>query len=125
MQPDAREAAHLRDMLDYARRVARLVAGVSPNQYLADEPRRMAVERGLEVVGEAARRTSADTRARYAHIAWRAIIGQRNVLAHEYGSIQQEMVWTAAVRHTPALIQQLVEIVPDPPDSTALPWNHE
>lgn len=125
MPLDAREVAHIRDMLDYARRVERLVAGMSLEQYMTDQPRQMAVERGLEVIGEAANRTSAATRAAYEHIPWRAIIGQRNVLAHEYGTILQEMIWDTASRDTPVLIRQLLEIVPDNPDSEALPWNQE
>lgn len=123
MPPDARELAHLRDMLDYARRVERLVTGVAYDQYLADDMRQLAVERGLEIVGAAANRTSPETRARYPDIPWRAIIGQRNVLAHEYGKIQQDKIWETAIRRTPVLIRQLLEIVPDNPDPGALPWN--
>ncbi|HEX7048049.1 MAG TPA: DUF86 domain-containing protein [Gammaproteobacteria bacterium] len=41
------------------------------------------------------------------HIPWRDIIGQRNILAHEYGQIDHEMIYRTAVRDIPVLAEQL------------------
>ncbi len=37
------------------------------------------------------------------------IVAQRHVLAHEYGEIQEELIWRVAVQHLPELIRQLEE----------------
>jgi uncharacterized protein with HEPN domain len=37
-------------------------------------------------------------------------VGQRNVLAHEYGDVDPAMMWGLARRHIPVLIQQLEQL---------------
>jgi uncharacterized protein with HEPN domain len=47
----------------------------------------------------------------HSEIPWRAIIAQRNVLAHEYGEIKQERMWLVATERVPDLIKKLKPIV--------------
>ena len=54
---------------------------------------RGAVERHLEIIGEAANRVSPDFQANHPEIPWRRIIAQRHVIAHEYGEIKHELIW--------------------------------
>jgi uncharacterized protein with HEPN domain len=58
MKPSERDAAHLWDMLDTARRVQELAAGISYDTLMVDIRTRYALERALEIIGEAARRIS-------------------------------------------------------------------
>ena len=68
MQPDARDAAYLWDMLDAARAVQEFEAPRSLSDYVADRMLRGAVERHLEIVGEAANRVSRGFRAAHPEI---------------------------------------------------------
>jgi len=52
-------------------------------QYMDDRKLQLAVERSLEIIGEAARRVSPVFRESHPEVPWRRIIGLRNVLAHE------------------------------------------
>jgi uncharacterized protein with HEPN domain len=45
-------------------------------------------------------------------IPWGRIIAQRNVLAHEYGEIEDEIVWAVATVSIPDLIFLLEPLVP-------------
>lgn len=83
MHPDIRNAAYLLDMLQHARGVVRAVRGRTFAEYAADEDLRLAIERRIEIIGEAARRVSESFQASHPEIPWRKIIAQRNVLAHE------------------------------------------
>jgi len=65
------------------------------------------------VVGEAANHVSEEFRDKHPEIPWAQIIGQRNVLAHEYGEILIERVWLAATKSVPALLKTLSGLVPD------------
>ena len=56
MPPEERDPAYLWDMLDAAQTVRQLVAGLSVNSYLRDRRTQLALERGIEIVGEAAGR---------------------------------------------------------------------
>lgn len=58
MLPDERDAAYLLDMLRAAEKVRRFVKAVRQEEFFADEVLRDAVERNIEIIGEAARKVS-------------------------------------------------------------------
>ncbi|MGA7802556.1 MAG: HepT-like ribonuclease domain-containing protein [Gammaproteobacteria bacterium] len=111
MKPLERDAAHLWDMLDAAKQAAAFTATLDFDQLLADARTRYAVERALEIVGEAARRVSSETMAGHPEIPWAGIIGFRNVLAHKYGAIDYQRLYTVVKEGVPALIVALEGIL--------------
>jgi len=115
MPPDDHDAGYLLDMLEHARGITRAVSGLKFEDYAADENLRLAVERRIEILGEAARRISDDFRGAHPEIPWGKIIGQRNILAHEYGEIDDRLVWQVAVTHVPALVGLIEPLVPPRP----------
>lgn len=69
---------------------------------------RSAVERQLEIVGEALRRLSRvdpDTASRVSGLE--SIVGFRNVLAHGYDAVSDRVSWDIVQRHVPALLSLL------------------
>ncbi len=116
MELDDRDLAYLWDMLEYARHVAAILAGKSKQDWEKDITLRLAVERGLEIIGEAARRISDRLKKQRPDIPWKDIIGQRNILAHDYGNIDYDLLYRTAVRDVPALIDELSELLPPPPE---------
>ena len=111
MRPDERDAAYIWDMLDAAQTVEQLVSGMSFVDYDKDRRTQLAVERALEIVGEAAGRVSTPFQNTHPEIPWRQIIGQRNVLAHEYGEIKQDRLWKVAKENIPQLIKMLKPLI--------------
>ena len=111
MQPDQRDAAYLWDMLDAAQMVEQLSSSMDFTQYSIDRRTQLAVERSLEIIGEAAGKVSALFRNAHPEIPWRQIIGQRNVLIHEYGEIKQERIWKVVKENIPQLIELLKQFV--------------
>jgi len=85
---------------------------MSYEQYLRDRKVQMAVERALEIIGEAARKVSDKTKAGQPAVPWKSIIAQRNVLAHEYGEIKQDRLWAVVKNHIPSLIDDLEKVIP-------------
>ena len=115
MRPEERDPAYLWDMLDAAETLQALAAGLSEAAYLADRKTQLAVERAIEILGEAARRVSPSFQQAHPEIPWSGIIGQRNVIAHEYGEINQERLWIVATVHVADLIPKLRKVVPPVP----------
>jgi uncharacterized protein with HEPN domain len=115
MLPNEADAAYLWDMLDAARTVREFASAVAYHQYLQDRKLQLAVERCLEIIGEAARHVSEDFRQAHPEISWRRIIAHRHVLAHEYGEIKQEQIWLVATVRVPELIALLEPLVPPMP----------
>lgn len=77
-----------------------------------------AVIREIQVIVEAARLISEETKVTHNAIAWRAIAGMRNRVIHEYFDIDLDILWDTLRNDIPPLIQQLECIVP-PEDPTA------
>jgi uncharacterized protein with HEPN domain len=81
---------------------------------------RSAVERMIHVIGEAARGVSKTLREVHPEIPWKGIIGQRDVLAHDYGRINHARIWDIATVHVPDLIRKLEPLLPPIPDEPEL-----
>lgn len=80
---ESRDPAYLWDMLDAASALSTFVDGRTFGEYQADRMLRNAVERNIEIIGEAANRVSHSFQQSHPEIPWRNIIGQRNMLIHE------------------------------------------
>jgi uncharacterized protein with HEPN domain len=115
MPRETEDAASLWDMLDAAQAVSRFVQGRSFKEYTEDLMLRSAVERQIEIIGEAARCVSEDFQRSHPEIPWRGIIGQRHVLAHDYADVKHDRLWRAATELVPELIRLLEPLVPPAP----------
>lgn len=112
MPLSSRDAAYLWDMLQTAREVAEMIEDYDFPGFFENRILLRAIERSVEIIGEAARRVSEDARAATPAIPWQKIIGQRNILAHEYGQIDYEILYKTATRDIPELINLLEEALP-------------
>lgn len=115
MPRERSEAASLYDMIKAAEATLRHVAGRTRDDYERDEMLRHAVERSVEIVGEAARRLPRDFRDRHSQVPWRAVMATRHILAHDYDEVDNDIVWRIATSHIPALLDQLRPLLPPPP----------
>jgi uncharacterized protein with HEPN domain len=115
MPPEGRDAAYLWDIVEAARTIRDFTRDVSLADYARDRKLQLAIERALEIVGEAARRLSDTFRAEHPEVPWPQLIAQRNVLAHEYGEIKKERIWLVATQRIPELIGILEPLLPVPP----------
>lgn len=97
--------------------VQRFVAGRSFEEYVASELIQSAVERKIEIIGEAARRVSAELQKEHPEIPWSRIMAQRHVLAHDYGRILHDRIWRVATIHIPDLVPLLIPLIPPAPES--------
>ena len=113
MEPTEQDAAFLWDMLTAARAVVRFTAGYDLPRYLSDEVLQAAVERKLEIIGEAARHISPIFQNAHRGIPWAKIRGQRNVIAHDYGRIEHDRLWAVVSVYLPELIAQIEGVIPD------------
>ena len=99
----------LRDIADCCAAAGRFAAGKSFPDYLADEMFRSAVERKLEIIGEAfAKLEETDPALTENFPELRKIIGMRNRIIHGYDNVDEELVWDVVQNKLPAL-QQKVE----------------
>ncbi len=62
-----------------------------------------AIIRQLEIIGEATKRLSSEVREDHPEIPWRRLAGLRDVLIHDYMSVDLEAVWAIVQDGVPAL----------------------
>lgn len=118
MRRSRRDAAYLADMLDSAQAVGEMTRGVSRADFESSRVLRRAVEREIEIIGEAARSVSEHFKQAHPLIPWKRIISQRNLLAHEYGHVDASQLWTVATRRIPELTVLIAPLVPPLPTLT-------
>ena len=83
----------LRDILEAITEIEQMLAGSSLDLFTADKMRRMATERYLEVVCEAARRLTDEVKEDAPNIEWQKMIDFGNVLRHAYHATKVDTVW--------------------------------
>ena len=107
-----RDLVYLLDTLQAARLAVSYVEGVVEEMGLQDTQRQDSVIRRIEIIGEAARRISPQTRTAYPDIPWNAMIGMRNLMIHDYDDVDLQTVWRTVQHDLPALIARLEPLVP-------------
>jgi uncharacterized protein with HEPN domain len=111
MRPENRDLGFVWDMQEAAKDINNFVKGVSLEKFNQNLMIRYAIERQLLVIGEAANHVSDNFKENHAHIPWQVLIGQRNILAHQYGEINTEKVWQTATTNIPELLASLRKIL--------------
>ena len=101
----------LRDMLDYACRARDAVAARSREDLDRDHVLGAALERFVEVIGEAAGRLSDETRDASPQVPWSEIIALRNRLIHGYFAVDHDILWTVIQDDIPELTAVLEDLV--------------
>ncbi len=112
MTPPLESRKYLWDALRAADWVTLHIASRRWEDYLVDETLRLAVERQLEIVGEALgqmARRDPDTASAIPELG--QIVGFRNVLAHGYADIDHERVWRIITTQLPGLRETLARLL--------------
>lgn len=71
-----------------------------------------AVVRNLQIIGEASKKVSPETRAASPELPWRDMAGMRDRIVHDYFGVSLEIVWDVVENHLPPLreiVQRLLQ----------------
>lgn len=107
----SRSEAALLDMLAAARLIVDFRGSLTREQFERDSKTRSAVLHQLLVLGEAAKRVSADTRSAYPQVPWQFAAGMRDRLIHGYDDVDFDEVWRTITGDVPNLISELEAII--------------
>jgi uncharacterized protein with HEPN domain len=101
----------LEDILQSCKKIQRYVKDMTLAQFKLDEKTYDAVIRNLEIIGEAAKQIPDTVRIMMPEIEWRKAAGLRDMLAHAYFGIDDEILWDVIQHKLPELKQVVKNIL--------------
>ena len=101
----------LLDMLDAISGIESFIYGLSETEFLSDTKTQAAVERYLEILGEAANKLPDIVYQHNQQIEWHKIISLRNRIIHAYFDVNKAIIWNIAKKFLPKLKDDLEKIV--------------
>jgi uncharacterized protein with HEPN domain len=107
------EGLYIEDIKAACERVSRFTRGMSISGFIQDDLTYHATLRNLEIIGEAAKNISEELKSKYPQVKWRKIAGFRDIVAHEYFGVSDEIVWDVIQNEIPLLTRQIQEISKD------------
>ena len=98
---------HIADILYAIERCQRYVDALDSGDPDLVDMAEDAVERNLQIIGEAANHLPSEVTDAYPEIAWPQVRGFRNILVHQYFGVDTETVRDVIQSHLPALADAL------------------
>jgi hypothetical protein len=85
MSHNERDKSYIYDILKYSQEIIDIVKGENHNSFVNNRIKRLAIERLIQIIGEAANHLSKDFMQENQDIPWSKIIELRNKIVHDYG----------------------------------------
>jgi len=104
---------YIDDILESIAKIRLYVEGTSFEWFCSDPRTIDAINRNLGIIGEAANRIPEDIKNKYSDIEWSRIIGLRNIIIHDYSSVDREIIWDIIQNKLFLLEMQVKEILKD------------
>lgn len=104
------ERERLVDILEAIEKIEKYAAR-GKDEFEREELVQMWIVHHLQIIGEAASRLSGDFKEAHPDVAWKQIIGMRNILVHGYFEIDLELVWAVVEDHLPELKRRMSDIL--------------
>ena len=100
------DARRVEDILEFATELEKCV-DLGESHFLENKVTSRAIERIVELIGEAASAMSPEGRSYYPDVDWSGALGMRTWLAHAYHRINAELLWKTATESVPEMVQKL------------------
>jgi uncharacterized protein with HEPN domain len=94
-------------MLESIHRITTYIAGMTYESFVTDTKTQDAVIRNLEILGEATKNLTEETRAKYPNIPWSSMTKTRDRLVHHYFGVNLDIVWQVITLELPRLVAEL------------------
>ena len=101
----------LKHILESISEIEKYTKDISEEKFSRSTQIQDAVVRRLEIIGEATKNIPIAIKEQYDFIPWKKIAGSRDVLIHDYFSVDLGSVWDTATKDIPELKQNIGKIL--------------
>ena len=101
------------DIIEAIEKVLAYSAGMTFEQFAADQKTIDAVVRNFMIIGEAATHLPDDFIERHGDLFWREMRDMRNIVVHEYFGVDNVIVWKTLQKNLPPLLPLLKDLIKD------------
>ena len=101
---------YLADILEAVNNIRDYTNGLTFRDFASDRKTIDAVNRNFGIIGEAANRIPYEVKNKYPNIKWHRIIALRNIIIHDYTSIDLEIIWDIIKNRLSLFEKQIEEI---------------
>jgi uncharacterized protein with HEPN domain len=105
------EKLFLQDIIDFCEHIAAYIKDVDKAGFLSNRMLQDALVRKIEIIGEAVKNISNETRQYFPHVAWKEIAGMRDRIAHGYFNVDLDIVWKTVTQFIPKLKPEIEKIL--------------
>ena len=102
-----KDSAVIQDIKEAIARIMSYTSEMGYDDFVQNYKTQDAVIRNIEILGEAAKLLSDETKEQYADIPWKEIAGTRDKLIHNYFGVNIDIVWSIVENEIPILYQKL------------------
>lgn len=97
----------LKHIFDYVLKIESAIKDRTFKEFVEDEIVVAAIERWLEIIGEAAKHISEETKKMHPKVEWKKMAVLRNIVTHGNFAINNEIIWETASIHIMELKKHL------------------
>jgi len=103
------DKAYIFHILDEIENIEKFLTGIEFDNFVNDTKTTKAVERSLEIIGEAAKNLSEEFKENNKEIPWRDVAGLRDKIIHHYFDVDYQTIWDIVQRNLPELKETLIK----------------
>jgi uncharacterized protein with HEPN domain len=107
-----RDEAYLLDILIAAKQAKKFSEELTWEKFKTSSLHQHAIMRVLEIIGEASRKISNETKTAHHEVPWNDMIGMRHKLVHDYFRLDLQKIWDTVQQDIPSLITKIAPLVP-------------
>jgi uncharacterized protein with HEPN domain len=105
------DLAYIEHILECIRKIKKYSSRLTFTKFKVNELLQDAIIRNIEIIGEASKKVSLNTKQTYSKIPWKEISGLRDKLVHDYIGIDVKVIWKTIKEDIPTLEKLIGEIL--------------
>ena len=105
------DLAYVDHILDCIRKINEYSKGLSLKEFKKNELVQDAIIRNIEIIGEASKKITPETKQTYYNVPWKEIAGMRDKLIHAYFGVNLPLVWETVKKDLPQLKKQAQKLL--------------